>query len=114
MAIPYEIINEMQSLYPMPGTELSRLLEGGWRFLGNEAVRHNVATWKAANVRNGSGQNSPVRVFPFAKSEKTAEKERRPARERPDWSEPTRTKNDTVRPAHGAAGSRRPTRCTHS
>jgi arginyl-tRNA--protein-N-Asp/Glu arginylyltransferase len=47
MAIPYEIINEMQSLYPMPGTELDRLLEGGWRFLGNEAVRHNVATWKA-------------------------------------------------------------------
>ena len=47
MAIPYEIINEMQSLYPMPGAELDRLLEGGWRFLGNEAVRHNVASWKA-------------------------------------------------------------------
>ncbi|MEO0005977.1 MAG: hypothetical protein RJA20_173 [Bacteroidota bacterium] len=47
MAIPYEFINEMLSLHPMPGAELDRLLEGGWRFLGNEAVRHNMATWKS-------------------------------------------------------------------
>ena len=47
LAIPYEFINEIQSLYPMPGAELDRLLERGWRFLGNEAVRHNMATWNS-------------------------------------------------------------------
>lgn len=46
MAIPYQFINEMQALYPMPGIELDRLLAAGWRFLGNEAVRHNVTSWK--------------------------------------------------------------------
>ena len=47
LAIPYEFINEIRSLHPMPGSELDRLLENGWRFLGNEAVRHNVATWNS-------------------------------------------------------------------